>query len=260
MNGEIGRCWGLMNMQVQCNKCGGRLEVGEDLVGQQVRCPICEFVVEVTSVAQDTLPQSCEMPQFAAGASAEDSVSEGASSGAEELPVEEVPERDASESADEAPAIGNEWFLKIPEGAEFGPVDLDMMDQWVSQGRVSSDCSLRTEMTSWVSASEHYPELLGAKQSESQRPVGMTAIEPHRGLFVLSLAILGCLVPFFSVWPAVAGTQDLRKMVSGKMDRSGEAMTRSGQAIGMVASIIWIGAFAILLLAVLVRSMSSLTR
>ena len=57
---------------------------------------------------------------------------------------------------------------------------------------------------------------------------------------ILSLAVIGCIVPLVSLWPAREGTRDLRKMREGTMDSSGETMTRSGQILGMITTMLWI--------------------
>ena len=67
----------------------------------------------------------------------------------------------------------------------------------------------------------------------------------------LVLALIGCFVPFLSLLPAVLGTSDLRRIQSGKVDPSGESLTRAGQIIAMVATMFWLAAFAVGLLVLL---------
>ena len=90
------------------------------------------------------------------------------------------------------------------------------------------------------------------RSAPQQVATNLLNMEPHRGRLVVGLALAGCIVPFLSVWPAVLGTRDLRQIRNGKMDPSGDSLTRAGQAIAMVASLIWVGAFAIALLAMLI--------
>src|SRR4051794_40449189 len=59
---------------------------------------------------------------------------------------------------------------------------------------------------------------------------------PHRGTMILVFGILGlvcCLI--FGILAAVMGTSDLKEMQAGRMDRSGEGLTRVGQILGFVS-------------------------
>jgi hypothetical protein len=62
---------------------------------------------------------------------------------------------------------------------------------------------------------------------------------PHRGGLILVLGLLGFLIgcPIFSLMAWVMGTGDLREIQSGRMDPSGEGLTRAGQILGMIVAI-----------------------
>ena len=200
------------------------------MLGSQVRCAQCEFILTVEFKEKQ-----------AAGT------------------------QDASKGGGvgEADGIGQKlsfvaeptWSLRIPEGTEFGPVDRGTLDNWVRQGRVSADCRVRAEGDSeWKLALHLYSELDEGNPFVSK---GNPNLVRHRGNLVLALALAGCLVPLFSVIPAIMGTRDLRRMSKGQMDSSGEVSTRAAQAISMVASIIWIGAAALGLLTLLVQLLAT---
>ena len=149
-------------------------------------------------------------------------------------------------------------MLQIPEGSTYGPVDRKTLDNWVREGRVSSDCRLRrVPEDSWYSSLVDYPMLqeVGNPFASGALSTPTQEVKAHRGNLIFGLSILGCIIPFLSVWPAVIGTRDLHLMRLGKLDPSGAALTRAGQAIAMVSSIIWFGAFAVSLLALLARMM-----
>lgn len=224
------------------------------MVGQQVRCPKCEYIVQVEFDGSEAFGDKLTGHQRESDRS--DSRSNPPTS-----------QENAGNSGQSTPC--DNWFLRIPEGHEFGPISLTELDKWVAEGRVSTDCQIRNSDPEWQSAADFYPELV--TEGSTSVPSGSSeparhvleaqgrvpqVLEPHRGGFILSLAFAGCVVPFLSVWPAVICTRDLQRMSVGKMDLRGEAMTRSGQAIAMVASMIWFGAFVIGLLAVLIRAMS----
>jgi hypothetical protein len=71
---------------------------------------------------------------------------------------------------------------------------------------------------------------------------------------VLVLGILGLVVCFIcGIIAWVMGKTDLREMEAGRMDRSGEGMTRAGKICGMISvivaiavSVIWLIAFAVM--------------
>ncbi|MGO8678746.1 MAG: caspase family protein [Limisphaerales bacterium] len=71
-------------------------------------------------------------------------------------------------------------------------------------------------------------------------PPPARALKAHRGSTILALGILG-FVTFglagISAW--IEGSKDLDEMRAGIMDPSGWRMTRKGQKLGMVATILW---------------------
>lgn len=79
----------------------------------------------------------------------------------------------------------------------------------------------------------------------SQMPEG-GPLRPHRGTTILVLGILGLVVcgPLGIVaW--VMGSGDLKEMQAGRMDPSGEGMTKAGKICGMIATILMIVVVAI---------------
>lgn len=240
-------------MQIICSKCRAVLNIDESSVGAQVRCPKCDFVVDVEENrgAEDRNSEKNQASQENVHRKQLDATPHQMTPMGNDSP-EEIPQK--TQDVEENLA----WYLRVPEGTEFGPINSEQLDIWVSQGRVSSDCLVRSNSSDWQCANLVYPMLNDEGNVPQRTKTVRSSIEPHRGTLILGLAIAGCFVPFLSLWPAALGTRDLRLMSQGKMDRSGDAMTRSGQAIGMVSSMIWVGAFAIALLWSLIRMMSTL--
>ncbi len=61
-------------------------------------------------------------------------------------------------------------------------------------------------------------------------------LKPHRGTMVLVFGILGllcCII--FGILAWVFGQSDLKEMAEGRMDPSGEGMTKAGKILGIVA-------------------------
>ena len=63
--------------------------------------------------------------------------------------------------------------------------------------------------------------------------------QPHRGVLILVLGILGiavCLPLGIAAW--VMGNSDLAAMARGEMDRSGEGMTNAGKVCGIISVVL----------------------
>ena len=93
---------------------------------------------------------------------------------------------------------------------------------------------------------------------EQQAPAAQTVTEvpsqlaPHRGVVILVLGIIGivcCFICGIIAW--VMGNNDLREMAAGRMDPSGEGLTKAGKICGMISVIIQIIGFVIWLLMLL---------
>ena len=65
--------------------------------------------------------------------------------------------------------------------------------------------------------------------------------KPHRGGMILAFGIIGLLCcGIFAILAAVMGSQDLKEMQAGRMDSSGEGMTRVGMILGFVGIGLWV--------------------
>jgi hypothetical protein len=67
--------------------------------------------------------------------------------------------------------------------------------------------------------------------------------EPHRGILILLLGGLGFLIPCLAIvlgpMAYYMGGQDLNEMNDGRMDRSGEQMTKVGRILGVISAGLW---------------------
>jgi len=71
-------------------------------------------------------------------------------------------------------------------------------------------------------------------------PMNNPMMRPHRGTMILVLGILGivlCMICGIVAW--VMGNSDLREMQAGRMDRTGEGITKAGKICGMIGTILW---------------------
>ena len=72
-------------------------------------------------------------------------------------------------------------------------------------------------------------------------PVRGRGGKPHRGGMILTFGILGLLCcGIFAILAAIMGAGDLKQMAAGRMDRSGEGMTKVGMILGYVGIGLWI--------------------
>jgi hypothetical protein len=217
-----------MQLETRCPGCGRTLRVPAEHTGKTARCPVCSTLY--------TVPQS-------------------------DRPVSAQP------------GSANAWYLKTPEGQSYGPVPRDVLDRWVAEGRVSDECRLLHEGDGlWVGAAEVYPALRPVPQTipaqpafdnpvagtpQAPRPTdppsGVRIVNAHRGGLVLALGILswaiGCAV--FGIMAWIMGTNDLRDMERGAMDRSGMGLTQAGQIIGMIHALLSLVGLVFLLFAAL---------
>lgn len=235
-----------MSIQTRCPKCKTHLSVAKERSGKDVRCPSCDAVFRVpepNSDRHDDLHKN-NAPKWEGTDESDDNGS--------------VPSENEKALVDQE--VIEKWYLRIPEGNVYGPVNQLEFENWIEEGRVSADCRLRRESDmEWSLATDEYPVLAMEGNPFSEvtpyTPKAENLI-PHRGAMIFALSIAGCVVPFVSFWPAVMGTRDLHRMNQGKLDPSGDALTRAGQAIAMISSMIWISAFAIGLLVLLIQTMN----
>ena len=66
------------------------------------------------------------------------------------------------------------------------------------------------------------------------------AVRPHRGPAVLTLGIIGIFCCICGIIAWAMGSADLKEMSAGRMDRSGEGITRAGYICGIIGTILGI--------------------
>lgn len=216
-----------MAIETTCPGCGKLLRVGDEAAGKPMRCPACNRVSAAPSA----------------------------------VPTAAIPE--------------TEWYMRTPEGHTYGPVKKSELDNWAAEGRMAADCLLSQSASGpWSPATQLFPALrplptspvvtaapsappIGAILGTSPSATGQYVV-PHRGGLILVLAVLGIVMtcPIFSLMAWVMGSGDLREMQNGRMDRSGESITRLGYFLGMILSLLWIGGAVLVLFATLIAAVS----
>lgn len=67
------------------------------------------------------------------------------------------------------------------------------------------------------------------------------SLKPHRGGMLLAFGILSLVCCFiFGIVAWVMGNNDLREMAAGRMDPSGEGLTKAGKIVGIIGCVLGI--------------------
>ncbi len=274
-----------MPIQANCPSCGRRLEVNDSFAGRSVRCPICSSIHtvpgQIVEAAEPSREELSREELSREDLSREDPTTELPRSGPTAEPTTTAIPTDS--------ATPTSWLMRTPEGQAFGPVNKSTLDEWVVQGRVTHECYLRPENAAgWQTADEVYLVLrpggipssiasqvstdsaatAGMESAFSDRGSGSTIAGPasqqytvpHRGGLILGLGIAGFVVwficPVLSIMAWVMGSSDLNDMEARRMDPSGKPLTRAGQILGMIMSLVWIVAAVIMVFVFLLGAAS----
>ncbi len=204
-----------MPIEVRCEGCGRTLRVADEHAGKALRCPACNHISTAPAAGSSLLgdPRPSQL----------------------------------------------RWHMRTPEGQTYGPVDEDQLALWAREGRLAGDCELSASPAGpWQPATVKFPALKrpAPPPAPAARPLPPTPsfqapspfapgdsagryLVPHRGGLILVLGLLGFIVgcPIFSLMAWVMGSGDLREIHAGRMDPSGEPLTRAGQILGMLLAI-----------------------
>ncbi|MEC7978735.1 MAG: hypothetical protein VXY82_00180 [Planctomycetota bacterium] len=197
-----------MSIEIQCNGCHSNLRVPDEHAGKQARCPKCGTIQTIPGAATPFPSPASETTDFRL----------------------------------------DQWYIRTPEGVEYGPVPRVELDQWVSESRLSAESRIRRATETWMPATTLYPELPSVSPKRYQSGDLLSAhpsnvyAESHRGALILILGIFGLLLtcPILSIMAWVMGAKDLAMMKSGVMDPAGRDMTRVGYFLGLFWSMICI--------------------
>lgn len=241
-----------MAIDILCPGCGRTLRIGEQHAGRQVRCPACQHVAEApAAAAMGELRPAAMLAK--ASASWHMRTPEGSTYGPanwEEVSAWASEGRIAADCELGHSALGpwqraSELFpaLKIaaPPAAE---VRAPPSFAWSAADKPAAELPAADKPAAgWGTPGSGSPFAAPAGSAVAGY------VLPHRGGLILVLALLGFVIgcPIFSLLAWVMGSNDLREIRAGRMDRSGEGLTQVGQILGMVQSLLWIASAVILL-------------
>lgn len=146
-----------------CRVCEAKLRLQEAHVGKTAQCPGCKTRFRVPPLDQldpgDRIPESAILGEGAKPAAAAAAEPDKASGAASEKPA------------------NDSWWMRTPEGAEYGPADRASLDGWVRENRVSAECQIRRGDGPWQPAAAVFPQLKQLPQTPAQ-PSGHPAPAP----------------------------------------------------------------------------------
>src|SRR5262245_28284933 len=161
-----------MGIKFHCPQ-GHKLNVKAFLAGKRGVCPKCGTKVRIPLVSEPELADS-EVEETDATESPVKSNGSGKVS-APAVAVAPAAQQTAHgtdgehDPITEAPAAI--WYVRPPTGGQYGPARGDVMRQWISEGRVSSDSLVwREGWTDWQNAGKLFPTLQTAGAA-TQQPV-----------------------------------------------------------------------------------------
>lgn len=212
-----------MPVIVACPSCGGKLRIGDALLGQRVRCPACNHTFD-SAKAQPSPPAPRDQPL--------------------QLSIDDP-------SSPPSPSVGPSGLVGAVE------IKLSLDDDPRSSPRAPAPSPPEPPSPSepprrppprWSEERQYDWEVPDLRRRQPRRDA-----EPDRGAVVLSLGIISlagmiiyCAAPLWAILGLAAwimGQSDLRKMKSGLMDNNGRSMTQAGWIcgiLGVVFNSLWI--------------------
>jgi hypothetical protein len=170
-----------MGIRFQCPHCHGKLHVKSFLAGKQGICPHCEQSLRIPDASESGSPAKPQVSRHAvgppgnagspSGSKVSPAIKQGASpSSSSRLsssssPVPVTASRSDGPLVPSGPSISQEtakvfWYVRPPDGGEYGPAEPHIMQQWVSEGRVASEALVwRTGWPQWRLANSVFLEL-----------------------------------------------------------------------------------------------------
>ena len=149
-----------MGIRFACHGCGKPLNIKQDLAGKRGVCPGCAIKFRIPF---EDAPQSSPVVEkvaspVAAQAEAASAVADASESAVATIEAETVaPQVEPDFVMDDPEAT---WYVRPPSGGQYGPATVDVLRQWIDEGRVAATALLwRDGWPQWRSASETLPGL-----------------------------------------------------------------------------------------------------
>ncbi|XZE44277.1 hypothetical protein SH467x_003877 [Pirellulaceae bacterium SH467] len=255
-----------------CESCGSTLQVDDAYAGLQARCGMCNalYTVPHKPLAQSSSPSTFSSAHPLSSVSSEHDAKPATGSDAETIELQPI------DSPGFAPVLSADstlerseptFWVKVPDGNVYGPVDAATLLGWAEQGRVNSTCEVNPNGSQlWLNFSvwrmqhsaleKRNPPLAGSSHVGSPNLFGESfAAQPlpanqkpttssGQGLLVLSLGLISWFLcptvlgaPICSIVTLILATNELKRIAEGRSPRSDRVMVLIGMwlAIGNLA-------------------------
>jgi hypothetical protein len=152
-----------MGIRFTCPHCQGKLHVKSFLAGKRGICPHCQGAIEIPEASASAVGGVAESRREAAAAG------HGPRQGAKEMGAER---REGAEPVNLGGVEGElHWYVRPPEGGEYGPADARLMEVWVQEGRIAAEALVwRTGWPEWQAWREVAGQFAARPGSERPRP------------------------------------------------------------------------------------------
>jgi hypothetical protein len=148
-----------MGIRFACHACGKRLNIKNDLAGRRGVCPACSAKIRIPlSDADTSTPIDDELQRSA-------SMGETVASTATSASKPPLPDDEFAPLREHAPEAT--WYVRPPNGGQYGPASTVLLREWIAEGRVAATALLwREGWPHWRMASDALPELAGQLPGE----------------------------------------------------------------------------------------------
>jgi phage FluMu protein Com len=230
-----------MAIETTCQGCGQRLRVADEHAGKKARCPHCQAINQIPGRPENASGDDPYAPRPL---------------GNSYNPLPTTPVSAPAPTAAESEL----WTLQIDDGRTFGPIQRPELDKWFGEGRITPACKLMSSRDNrWRPAGEIYPSLgitqmavapttgvnqfgdrpaYGNPYASPRQAGGRSMYQPHNGVLILVLGIVGLLVcAVTGPIAAILGHQSLAEIRAGRMDPEGQGMIIAGVVLGWIATV-----------------------
>jgi hypothetical protein len=161
-----------MGIRFHCPHCRGKLHVKSFLAGKQGICPHCEQSLKIPEASEPPVAKVPESivasPSGRTASRSAGQVGSGSNQADSRATTQSGPQSASRSARHMVPAgpTGEKqkvevfWYVRPPEGGEYGPAEPHVMQQWVSEGRVSGEALVwRTGWANWRVANSVFLEI-----------------------------------------------------------------------------------------------------
>jgi hypothetical protein len=148
-----------MGIRFACHVCSKRLNIKQELAGRRGICPACAAKFRIPLVDAET-----SLPIESTEKSATETNGRTVSQGQQAAVGDPAPSSVATADVPSIDLIDDDptstWYVRPPNGGQYGPATGEILRQWIGEGRVAATSLLwREGWPQWREAKEVLPEL-----------------------------------------------------------------------------------------------------